>query len=104
MALHDPHPNVLKELDYLMGPNIIYNAMEMLEGPDLFTFLSQVKSITLSYARRFMLHVFSALKHIHVVSGVGLIHRDLKLENLRFRSEDPHSDLVLVDFGLSCLA
>merc|ERR1711972_41155 len=48
--------------------------------------------------------VLSALTHIHAVRGIGLIHRDVKLENLRFRTQDASSDLVLVDFGLSCAA
>eukprot|EP00434_Breviolum_minutum_P005343 symbB.v1.2.004714.t1/scaffold273.1/size250767/14 len=51
-----------------------------------------------------MQNSLSALAHIHSVCGVGIIHRDVKPENLRFRSKDPNSDLVLVDFGLSCPA
>merc|ERR1712113_1003159 len=33
--------------------------------------------------------------------GIGLIHRDVKLDNLRFRSNSEKSDLVLIDVGLA---
>merc|ERR1711879_461383 len=38
------------------------------------------------------------------MGGVGLIHRDVKLENLRFRLPGAENELVLLDFGLSCPA
>ncbi len=50
------------------------------------------------------------LAHIHD-ARVGLVHRDVKPENLRFRAAprdqgDPESAarLVLLDFGLCCAA
>jgi len=104
MSRREPHPNVVRQLDYLMGPKVIYNAMELLEGRDLFTWLQENAPITEGLARRILRQTLAALRHIHSVSGIGLIHRDVKLENLRFRSTDPRSDLVLVDFGLSCAA
>lgn len=104
MSLDEPHPNVVKQLDYLMGHQLIYDAMELLTGCDLFVHLQENAPITEGFAQRTMHQVLIALRHIHRVSGTGLIHRDVKLENLRFRSEHPNSDLVLVDLGLSCTA
>jgi len=102
MSREDPHPNVLKQLDYLMGPKVIYNPQELLEGQDLLNFLQENAPIRESTARQLMRQVLAALRHIHGVADVGLIHRDVKLENLRFRKRDPRSDLVLIDFGLCC--
>merc|ERR1719162_2883126 len=51
-----------------------------------------------------MVQALSALSHVHDVLGVGLIHRDVKLENLRFRLPGAENELVLLDFGLSCPA
>eukprot|EP00913_Durusdinium_trenchii_P014185 g13312.t1 len=56
------------------------------------------------HARVLIKNSLSALAHIHSVCDVGIIHRDVKPENLRFRSKDPKSELVLVDFGLCCPA
>jgi len=104
MARLESHQNVVRHLDFLMGPTILYCAMELLEGADLDTYLQQNAPITEGFARRIMAQVLQALRHIHGVGGVGLIHRDVKLENLRFRGQGGNSDLVLVDFGLSCSA
>lgn len=102
----EPHPNVVAQLDYLLGQKMIWNPQEWLEGPDLFSYLHEFAPITQGAAKSIMKMVLSALSHIHQISDVGLIHRDVKLENLRFRSHDrlPYSDLVLVDFGLCCAA
>jgi len=104
MARQDSHPNIVQHLDYLLGPTIIYCVMELLEGADLDTHLQQNAPITQGFAQRIMTQVMSALRHIHKIRGIGIIHRDVKLENLRFRGRGADSDLVLVDFGLSCAA
>jgi len=104
IAAEEPHPNVVRHLDVLMGPSILYIAMELLEGDDLDSYLQRHAPITQSFARKIIRQVMEALCHIHDVRGTGLIHRDVKLENLRFRTSRADSDLVLVDFGLSCAA
>jgi len=104
MANEEPHPNVVRHLDCMMGPTIIYCAMELLEGSDLDTYLQENAPITQGFAQRIVRQVSLALEHIHGVRGTGLIHRDVKLANLRFRQKDPNSDLVLMDFNLSCPA
>lgn len=104
MATDHPHVNILRQFDYLMGGTIIYNAMELLSGSDLLTFLMENAPITEASCQSIIFEVVSGLQHIHAVMGVGLIHRDVKLENLRFRSVEADSSLVLVDFGLCCAA
>lgn len=104
VSRYAPHPNVVRQLDYIMGPRLVYNAMELLEGPDLLSHLQEKAPVTERFARRVTRQALEALKHIHGVFNRGLIHRDVKLENLRFRGVDPASDLVLIDFGLSCPA
>mmetsp|Transcript_30733 Transcript_30733/g.56178 ORF Transcript_30733/g.56178 Transcript_30733/m.56178 type:complete len:627 (+) Transcript_30733:97-1977(+) len=110
----EPHPNVVKYLDFLVGPQLLYEVMESLDGPELLTYLQEHAPVTESFARQVMHQAVSALRHVHTAGGIGLIHRDVKLENLRFRDGDfhrpgnsPHhhrAQVVLLDFGLSCLA
>lgn len=42
------------------------------------------------------------LKAIAYCHSKGICHRDLKLENFVFESNEPDSQLKLIDFGLSC--
>ena len=44
------------------------------------------------------LHQLSALKHMH---SYGLIHRDIKPDNILLHPRD-HRQIRLIDFGLAC--
>lgn len=105
MSRESAHPNVVQLLDTIMSDAHFFVVMELLEGPDLFEHLSvKGTALTEEHAKFIMQNSLSALAHIHAVCDVGLIHRDVKPENLRFRSKHPDSELVLVDFGLCCPA
>lgn len=104
MSREDPHPNVVRQLDYFMGKRLLWNTMELLEGPDLHSHLCATRAITDSFKRSAMSQLVAALAHIHRAGGVGIVHRDVKLENIRFRGVDATGELVLVDFGLCCAA
>jgi serine/threonine protein kinase len=42
--------------------------------------------------------IFKALNYVH---SAGIIHHDIKLENIMFKNKDDYSSLVIIDFGLS---
>lgn len=45
-----------------------------------------------------MRQMLSAVRHLH---ANGIVHRDLKPENFMLVSQDPDSEIKLIDFGLS---
>lgn len=45
-----------------------------------------------------MKKIFSVINHMH---SKGIVHRDLKLENILFLDKHPNSEIKLIDFGLS---
>jgi len=94
MTRDTPHPNVVKYLDFLEGPDFYYVVMEQLSGAELFDKLAKEPCLTENYIQDVMRQVFASLAHLH--DTVGVFHRDLKLENLRYRGDGA---LVLVDFG-----
>eukprot|EP00746_Dinoflagellata_sp_MGD_P046914 gnl/MRDRNA2_/MRDRNA2_21558_c0_seq1.p1 gnl/MRDRNA2_/MRDRNA2_21558_c0~~gnl/MRDRNA2_/MRDRNA2_21558_c0_seq1.p1 ORF type:complete len:478 (+),score=74.19 gnl/MRDRNA2_/MRDRNA2_21558_c0_seq1:202-1434(+) len=93
-------PNIVRYLDFLFSADFAFVVMEKLSGPELLTYLEEKAPVTEEFCRCSMRQVLTALEYIH--TSVQLIHRDVKLENLRFRTTDPESDLVLLDFGLCC--
>jgi len=99
MSNDDPHPNVCKYLDFFWGGDQLYAVMEPVLGPELLDRVLDGPPPTEAFVQHAMHQALSALHHIH---GLGIVHRDVKLENFRSRGADPLSDLVLIDFGLSC--
>uniref|UniRef100_A0A6U6J4D3 non-specific serine/threonine protein kinase n=1 Tax=Zooxanthella nutricula TaxID=1333877 RepID=A0A6U6J4D3_9DINO len=81
-----------------------YEVMEYLQGPDLYTYLcARVNAVPDRTAGRLLTQLLSALQYLH--AEVGMVHRDVKPENLAFawpiergRALPP---LKLFDFGLS---
>lgn len=81
-----------------------YQVMEILEGPDLFDFISGAGvGIKEHVAGRLASDMFTAVHYLHRV--VGVLHRDIKPENFGFvrplRSDAPLPTLKLFDFGLA---
>jgi len=104
MTAEASHPNIIRYYDYLESTEFLFGTMEALTGQDLSCFLQEQAPITTAMSQHIIFEVLEALRHFHSVLGIGLIHRDVKLENLQFRSLSDTSELVLVDVGLCCKA
>lgn len=51
-------------------------------------------------AARLMKQVLSGVHYLH---SLGIVHRDLKLENILLSDNGPNCDVKIADFGLSAL-
>jgi len=91
-------PNVVRYLDFLMGPATVYTIMEALEGEELLDRITST-SVTEDFCRDVTRQVLSALKYVH---NLLIIHRDVKLNGIRFRGSGPNATVVLFDFGHCC--
>lgn len=98
------HKNVVGYLDFLAGPNWVRGVMEPLNGPELYSHLQENAPVNEAYIREVMHQTLSGLHYLH--SSVGVMHRDVKVDNLRFRKKfssiTGDAELVLVDFGFVC--
>ena len=106
------HPNIVKLYDVKIKPDYIYLVMEYCNGGSLLEALNSYKRIngapfTEKIVQFLMKQILSAVDYLH---KNGIIHRDLKLDNilLKYNSQsdlDSHniflSKVKIIDFNIS---
>ena len=102
-----PHKNIVRYFDIFESATRYYVAMEKVQGCELTVALTEYgPKWSEKNCAGVMFDVLTVLSYLHHV--VGVYHRDVKLENLRFRgrTSGPFAGrkvgggLVLLDFGL----
>lgn len=93
------HPNAIAILDSgISTDGIAYLVMELLDGHTLTQELRNKGKLTATRALEIILPVCSALARAH---SVGIIHRDIKPDNI-FLHQAPEGEIVkVVDFGIA---
>jgi serine/threonine-protein kinase len=98
------HPNSMRVLDFGQEPDgLLYIAMELLPGRDLFHVIVEDWPISTERAADILSQALAALAVAH---DMGIVHRDLKPENIMLMSgtddEGRPRDVVKVcDFGIA---
>jgi hypothetical protein len=94
------HPNICSLVGYYPGDGsnpTTYLVLELVEGCEMFDHLVNQGAYSEYDASRLVREVGSALAYLH---GVGVIHMDLKPENIMLNSLNPSNAVVkLIDFG-----
>lgn len=72
----------------------IYVLMEYCSGGDLYSRAPYMEH----QAADLVTQICSAISHMH---KNGVVHRDLKVENIMFESREPAARIKVLDFGLS---
>uniref|UniRef100_A0A7S1FYQ7 Protein kinase domain-containing protein n=2 Tax=Corethron hystrix TaxID=216773 RepID=A0A7S1FYQ7_9STRA len=79
------------------SPRNIWIVTEICEGGDMIDWLSkQGGMLKTEHVSRIIFQLLDAIDHCH---SFGVIHRDVKPENIMFKSSDVDSQLKLIDFG-----
>lgn len=92
-----PHSSIIGIFGYEGGDDSAWIFMEVASGGELFDRLIDSGSLSERAARPYASALIAALHHCH---SRGIIHRDVKLENVMLCAEDPHA-VKLIDFGLA---
>jgi serine/threonine protein kinase len=78
-----------------MMEEIYYLVFELADGGELYNFIDLTRGVNESIARFFFKQLINGLNFCH---NKGIVHRDLKLENILLDSE---YTLKIADFGFA---
>ena len=92
------HPNIVEVYEVYEDPTKVYLVMELESGGELFDYIEERGSYTEKDAANVVRQVLSAVGYMH---SQGIVHRDLKTENLLYHSKDKDSKIMICDFGVS---
>ena len=90
------HPHILKVFDFGQQDDLAYLVMELQPGGSLAELIA-AGLLPIAQATQVLQHVGSALDYAH---RQGLVHRDLKPQNILFDSD---GNAILADFGIAKL-
>ncbi|XP_056293072.1 NUAK family SNF1-like kinase 2 [Pseudoliparis swirei] len=91
------HPHIITIYEVFENKDKIVIVMEYASRGDLYDYICDKKNISEREARHFFRQIVSAVHYCH---QNGIVHRDLKLENILL---DGNGNVKIADFGLSNL-
>ncbi|XP_053704337.1 caM kinase-like vesicle-associated, like [Synchiropus splendidus] len=92
------HPNILQLIDTFETRKEYFIIQEFATGGDVFDWIQDQGNYTEKDASNVIRQVLEAVAYLH---SLNIVHRNLKLENLMYYTENNHNKVVLRDFYLS---
>jgi len=92
------HRNIVKFYDCYEDKKVVKMVMGTSKRGDLFDYVKKTESLTEKDCKRIAKRLTEALKYCY---DEGVIHRDLKLENILLGDGNTFDDLALIDFGFA---
>ena len=93
------HPNIVRLFEVIEDDKYFNLFQELCTGGELSARISRTQLKEKEIAKIFN-QIMSAVAYCH---EKGIVHRDLKLENILFATESPDSPIKIIDFGFSVL-
>lgn len=89
------HPNIVKVYDVSFGDRIMYIVMEYIDGITLKDYIEKNGPVNWKETVHFVLQTLKALQHAH---EKGIIHRDVKPQNIMLLED---GTIKVTDFGIA---
>mmetsp|Transcript_42022 Transcript_42022/g.99617 ORF Transcript_42022/g.99617 Transcript_42022/m.99617 type:complete len:329 (-) Transcript_42022:90-1076(-) len=94
------HPNCVKLYDVYYTVKSVYLVMELLTGGELLERVSEKGNLSEAETAKLVQQILRGVQYLH---SQGIVHRDLKLENIILADNQAGSVVKIADFGLSRL-
>ena len=94
------HRHIVSMYELYETPKCLWIILELVNGGDIHKYLATTNMYTEVSAAR---HFRQILLGVHYLHSLGVVHRDIKLDNILYSGKDSSSDMKIADFGLSAL-
>eukprot|EP00595_Chromulina_sp_UTEXLB2642_P000368 CAMPEP_0196761706 /NCGR_PEP_ID=MMETSP1095-20130614/1010_1 /TAXON_ID=96789 ORGANISM="Chromulina nebulosa, Strain UTEXLB2642" /NCGR_SAMPLE_ID=MMETSP1095 /ASSEMBLY_ACC=CAM_ASM_000446 /LENGTH=297 /DNA_ID=CAMNT_0042111595 /DNA_START=31 /DNA_END=921 /DNA_ORIENTATION=+ len=94
------HRHVVSMYELYETPKCLWMILELVSSGDVHHFIANYQDYHEGVASRLMKQLLSGIHYLH---SLGIVHRDLKLENILLSDNGPNCDVKIADFGLSAL-
>ena len=92
------HPVIIDFYETYQDDFFFHIVMEYCKGKEVFQKIASEGKIEEKKVARVIFKVLNAIAYCH---SKGITHRDIKPENILFETDEPYSDIKIIDFGLS---
>ena len=92
------HPNIMKIYEYIESEKFFYIVCEALTGGELFNLIKKCRTLPEETTAKYIKDALSGIFYIH---SMGIVHNDLKPENLLLENSSPSAEVKIIDFGIA---
>ena len=92
------HPHIIRVFEVYNDQKNFYLITEFCEGGDIFSMIQKADNFNEKIASRIMKQIVNAVLYCHLN---GIVHRDIKSDNILFLHSKIDSPVKLIDFGIS---